>query len=70
MSTMKSKGRPGELIHIDIKKLGRIGDKGPGHRVRGVKHHNKSKTDAAGVRRKSDCHDNAVAETFATIRRS
>src|SRR4051812_24494509 len=43
--------RPGELIHIDIKKLGRIGDKGPGHRVRGIKHHNKSTTDAAGVRR-------------------
>jgi transposase InsO family protein len=44
--------RPGELIHIDIKKLGRIGDKGPGHRVRGYKHGNKTKADAAGVRRR------------------
>ena len=26
---------PGELIHIDVKKLGKIGIKGPGHRVRG-----------------------------------
>jgi transposase InsO family protein len=29
------KARPGELIHIDVKKLGRIGRKGPGHRVLG-----------------------------------
>jgi transposase len=43
---------PGELIHIDIKKLGRIGDKGPGHRVRGFKHHNTANTDAAGARRR------------------
>ena len=27
--------RPGELIHIDVKKLGRIGHNGPGHRIRG-----------------------------------
>jgi len=27
--------RPGELIHIDVKKLGRIGDRGAGHRVTG-----------------------------------
>lgn len=29
------KQRPGELIHIDIKKLARIGKNGPGHRVQG-----------------------------------
>ena len=29
------RGRPGELIHIDVKKLGRIGENGPGHRVHG-----------------------------------
>ena len=29
------KDRPGELIHIDVKKLGRIGAKGPGHRALG-----------------------------------
>ena len=28
--------RPEELIHLDIKKLGRIGINGPGHRVQGV----------------------------------
>jgi len=44
--------RPGELIHIDVKKLGRIGEKGPGHRVRGFRHYNRARTDAAGVRRR------------------
>jgi transposase InsO family protein len=44
--------RPGELIHIDVKKLGRIGEKGPGHRVRGFRHHNRARTDATGVRRR------------------
>src|SRR4029077_20827154 len=29
--------RPGELIHVDIKKLGRISSKGAGHRVTGVR---------------------------------
>jgi transposase InsO family protein len=29
--------RPGELIHVDVKKLGRIGPKGAGHRVTGSK---------------------------------
>jgi transposase InsO family protein len=29
--------RPGELIHIDVKKLGRIGPKGAGHRMTGSK---------------------------------
>ena len=27
--------RPGELLHIDVKKLGRIGHKGAGHRATG-----------------------------------
>jgi transposase InsO family protein len=31
------RSRPGELIHIDVKKLGRIGPKGAGHRVTGSK---------------------------------
>jgi transposase len=30
--------RPGELIHVDIKKLGRIGRRGAGHRVLGTGH--------------------------------
>jgi transposase InsO family protein len=29
------RNRPGELIHIDVKKLGRIGDRGAGHRATG-----------------------------------
>jgi transposase InsO family protein len=44
--------RPGELIHIDIKKLGRI-QRGPGKRVTGgSSHYTGSFTDAAGVRRR------------------
>ena len=31
------RARPGELIHIDVKKLGRIGPKGAGHRMTGSK---------------------------------
>jgi hypothetical protein len=27
--------RPGELVHIDVKKLGRMGHKGAGHRATG-----------------------------------
>ena len=45
--------RPGELIHIDVKKLGRIGPKGPGHRVTGrpKRARGPRKRDAAGVDR-------------------
>src|SRR5580698_9663795 len=43
--------RPGELIHIDVKKLGRI-QGGAGHRVHGHKRSNLAKTDAAGRRRR------------------
>jgi transposase InsO family protein len=43
--------RPGELIHIDVKKLGRI-QGGAGHRIAGRPRHNASKTDAAGRRRR------------------
>jgi transposase InsO family protein len=46
------RSRPGELIHVDVKKLGRIGPNGPGHRVTGRKIGNRTATDAAGkVRR-------------------
>ena len=31
------RARPGELIHVDVKKLGRIGARGAGHRVTGAK---------------------------------
>jgi transposase InsO family protein len=44
--------RPGELIHIDVKKLGKI-ERGAGHRITGRGGHRRSpvKRDAAGVRR-------------------
>jgi transposase InsO family protein len=42
--------RPGELIHIDVKKLGRI-QGGAGHRVNGKRRKTATRTDAEGVRR-------------------
>jgi len=43
--------RPGELVHIDVKKLGRI-ERGAGKRITGGKqHYTGSFTDAAGTRR-------------------
>ena len=47
------RSRPGELIHIDVKKLGRIGPHGAGHRVLGRSWAKDGgrRTDAAGVRR-------------------
>lgn len=47
------RSRPGELIHIDVKKLGRIGPHGAGHRVLGRSWAKRAatRTDAAGVRR-------------------
>jgi transposase InsO family protein len=43
------RARPGELIHIDVKKLGRI-QGGAGHRIAGAPRHNPSSIDAAGRR--------------------
>jgi transposase InsO family protein len=48
--------RPGELIHIDVKKLGRI-TQGPGHRVTGRRRGTPRKRDAAGVRRHTAGYD-------------
>jgi hypothetical protein len=67
--------RPGELIHIDVKKLGRI-QGGAGHRIHGRKRSNPDKTDAAGRRRRQvgweyvhiaidDCTRLAYAEVLA-----
>jgi transposase InsO family protein len=44
--------RPGELIHIDVKKLGRI-QGGAGHRMTGRKHYKRTRTDAEGHRRET-----------------
>jgi transposase InsO family protein len=41
------RARPGELLHVDVKKLGRI-QGGAGHRIHGRQHNNPTFTDAAG----------------------
>jgi transposase InsO family protein len=47
------RSRPGELVHVDVKKLGRI-EGGAGWRVRGgAKHYNGTFTDRDGHRRKT-----------------
>jgi hypothetical protein len=69
------RGRPGELRHIDVKKLGRI-EGGAGKRVRdGVRHHRRRRrTDAAGVRRNPIgceyvhvCVDDATRLAYAEV---
>jgi transposase len=42
--------RPGELIHIDVKKLGRI-ERGAGHRATGIKHYNPRRGPRGALRR-------------------
>jgi transposase InsO family protein len=42
---------PGELIHVDVKKLGRI-ERGAGHRITGRRRGNPTRTDRSGVRRR------------------
>ncbi|MGA9633828.1 MAG: IS481 family transposase [Solirubrobacterales bacterium] len=44
------KQRPGELLHVDVKKLGRI-ERGAGKRVTGRKHYTRTLTDRSGHRR-------------------
>jgi transposase InsO family protein len=46
--------RPGDLIHIDVKKLGRI-EGGAGHRVTGKRRGNPTETTLAGNRRRLVC---------------
>jgi transposase InsO family protein len=41
------RSRPGELLHVDVKKLGRI-QRGAGHRMTGRRHHNPRWRSAAG----------------------
>ncbi len=43
------RARPGELLHIDVKKLGRI-ERGAGHRVTGKRRGNPTRTNRAGQR--------------------
>jgi transposase InsO family protein len=44
--------RPGELVHVDVKKLGRI-ERGAGKRFTGRRHHTSTFTDREGKRRKT-----------------
>jgi transposase InsO family protein len=69
------RSRPGELLHIDVKKLGRI-EGGPGKRVRDGKrqHYRRRSTDAAGVRRNligweyvHVCVDDATRLAYAEV---
>jgi transposase InsO family protein len=47
------RSRPGELVHVDVKKLGRI-EGGAGWRVRGgVQHYNRTRTDRDGKARRT-----------------
>ena len=67
--------RPGELIHIDVKKLGRIGPHGAGHRVLGRRaRRDITKLDAAGVKRRQVgwecvhvCVDDATRLAYAEV---
>jgi len=67
------RSRPGELIHVDIKRLGRI-QAGAGKRFTGRRHHNPRRTDRAGVARKTVgwefvhvCVDDATRLAFAEV---
>ena len=46
------RARPGELVHVDVKKLGRIAA-GAGHRATGRRHYKRTATDRDGHRRET-----------------
>lgn len=56
---------PGELIHIDVKKLGRIGKNGPGHRVRGTRQGTRSR--GAGWEFVHVCVDDATRLAYVEV---
>ncbi len=67
------RARPGELIHVDIKKLGRIAH-GAGKRVTGRRHYTPERRDAAGVDRRTTgweyvhvCVDDATRLAYAEV---
>jgi len=59
------RARPGELIHIDVKKLGRIGKNGPGHRVRGTRKGTRSR--GAGWEFVHVCVDDATRLAYVEV---
>jgi transposase InsO family protein len=66
------RGRPGELIHIDVKKLGRI-ERGAGHRITGHKHYNPRRGPRGASRRTVGweyvhvCVDDATRLAYAEV---
>jgi transposase InsO family protein len=71
-----ARARPGELIHVDVKKLGRIGPHGAGHRALGRSwaKEGRSRTDREGVRRMQTgwecvhvCVDDATRLAFVEV---
>jgi transposase InsO family protein len=66
--------RPGELIHVDVKKLGRISAKGAGHRITGVRGPSQVKVTHEGRRRRATgwefvhvCIDDATRLAYAEV---
>jgi transposase InsO family protein len=66
--------RPGELIHVDIKKLGRISVKGAGHRVTGVRGPSQVKLNENGEQRRATgwefvhvCVDDATRLAYVEV---
>jgi transposase InsO family protein len=65
--------RPGELVHVDVKKLGRIRG-GAGHRITGRRHYKQTRTDADGHRRETTgwefvhvCVDDATRLAYVEV---
>ncbi len=73
-ATRYERSRPGELVHVDVKKLGRIGAKGAGHRMTGRRHYKGKRTDLEGQRRETTgwefvhvCVDDATRLAYAEV---
>ncbi|MEK6230197.1 MAG: DDE-type integrase/transposase/recombinase, partial [Actinomycetota bacterium] len=56
--------RPGELVHIDVKKLGRIGHRGAGHRVTGNR---RQRSRGAGWEFVHVCVDDATRLAYVEV---
>jgi transposase InsO family protein len=72
-ATRYERSGPGELVHIDVRKLGRI-ERGAGHRATGKKHYTSHRADGAGVRRGTAgwefvhvCVDDATRLAYAEV---
>jgi transposase InsO family protein len=65
------RSRPGELIHIDVKKLGRISAKGAGHRVTGKRNteikRRRDGTPGTGWERVHVCVDDATRLAYVEV---